>query len=399
MTKRISILGSTGSIGTSTLAVTEQFPDRFKVVAIAGGNNSELLESQIRKFKPSLAAIVDAKAAESLRKKCNDLPVRIVSGVEGMIEVATAEDADIIVSAIVGTAGLVPTIAAIQAGKDIALANKEVLVTAGELVMAECRRWNVRLFPVDSEHSAIFQCLHAGQRGDVKRLILTASGGPFRSHSKDDLAKVTLQQALKHPNWSMGRKITIDSATLMNKGLEVIEAHWLFGMAPEQIRVLVHPQSIIHSLVEYRDGSVVAQLGMPDMKGPIAYALSYPDRLPGVSPDLDLASIATLTFQEADRDLFPCLGYAYDALRAGGSMPAVLSAANEVAVRYFLEEKMGFLDIPRVLKFVMEAHMPVSFKTVDEALKADLWARREAEKIIAERGLQIENRDRIRVHP
>jgi 1-deoxy-D-xylulose-5-phosphate reductoisomerase len=387
--KKIAILGSTGSIGTSTLAVAEQFPDRFKVVAIAGGNNSELLGSQIRKFKPSLAAIADAKTAESLRKKCNDMPVRIVSGVEGMIEVATAEAADITVSAIVGTAGLVPTIAAIQAGKDIALANKEVLVTAGELVMAECRRWNVRLFPVDSEHSAIFQCLHSGQRGDVKRLILTASGGPFRDHSKDDLTKVRLADALKHPNWSMGRKITIDSATLMNKGLEVIEAHWLFGMAPEQIKVLVHPQSIVHSLVEYRDGSVVAQLGMPDMKGPIAYALSYPERLPDVSPGLDLASIATLTFQEPDRDLFPCLGYAYDALRAGGSMPAVLSAANEVAVRYFLEEKIGFLDVPRVLKFVMEAHAPVAFKTVDEVLKADLWARREAEKIIADRGLRI----------
>ncbi|NTW57704.1 MAG: 1-deoxy-D-xylulose-5-phosphate reductoisomerase [Nitrospirae bacterium] len=387
--KKIAILGSTGSIGTSTLAVAEQFPDRFKVVAIAGGNNRELLESQIRRFRPSLAAIADAKAAESLRKKCNDMKVRIVSGVEGMIEVATAEAADITVSAIVGTAGLVPTIAAIQAGKDIALANKEVLVTAGELVMAESRRWNVRLFPVDSEHSAIFQCLHSGQRGDVKRLILTASGGPFRNHSKDDLTKVRLAEALKHPNWSMGRKITIDSATLMNKGLEVIEAHWLFGMAPEQIKVLVHPQSIVHSLVEYRDGSVVAQLGMPDMKGPIAYALSYPERLPDVSPSLDLASIATLTFQEPDRDLFPCLGYAYDALKAGGSMPAVLSAANEVAVRYFLEEKIGFLDVPRVLKLAMEAHAPVSFKTVDEVLKADLWARREAEKIIADRGLRI----------
>jgi 1-deoxy-D-xylulose-5-phosphate reductoisomerase len=222
----------------------------------------------------------------------------------------------------------------------------------------------------------------------VKRLILTASGGPFRNHSKDDLTKVRLAEALKHPNWSMGRKITIDSAPLMNKGLEVIEAHWLFGMAPEQIKVLVHPQSIVHSLVEYRDGSVVAQLGMPDMKGPIAYALSYPERLPDVSPSLDLASIATLTFQEPDRDLFPCLGYAYDALKAGGSMPAVLSAANEVAVRYFLEEKIGFLDVPRVLKLAMEAHAPVSFKTVDEVLKADLWARREAEKIIADRGLR-----------
>jgi len=380
--KNLSILGSTGSIGTSTLAVAEQFPERFKVVALAGGNNSELLEAQIRKFRPAVAAIAGRKAAEALRRKCSDLPVTILSGVEGMIEVAAAAEADITVSSIVGTAGLVPTLAAIRAGKDIALANKEVLVTAGELVMAECRTRNVRLFPVDSEHSAIFQCLHSGERRDVKRLILTASGGPFRNHTKQELAKVTLQQALKHPNWNMGRKITIDSATLMNKGLEVIEAHWLFGMAPGRITVLVHPQSIVHSLVEYQDGSVVAQLGMPDMKGPIAYALSYPDRLPNVSPGLDLASIATLTFQEPDRDLFPCLGYAYDAIEAGGSMPAVLSAANEVAVKYFLEEKIGFLDIPRVLKAAMDAHTPVSFTNVDEALRTDLWARHEAERII-----------------
>lgn len=380
--KKISILGSTGSIGTSTLAVVERFPERFSVVALAAGNNSELLEAQIRKFKPAIAAIASEKAAEELRKRCKDLPVRILSGVEGMTQVAAAENADITVSSIVGTAGLVPTMAAIQAGKDIALANKEVLVTAGELVMAECRSRKVRLFPVDSEHSAIFQCLHSGERGDVRRLILTASGGPFRNHTKKDLAKVTLAQALKHPNWNMGKKITIDSATLMNKGLEVIEAHWLFGMGPEQINVLVHPQSIVHSLVEYQDGSVVAQLGMPDMKGPIAYALSYPDRLPDVSPGLDLASIATLTFQEPDRDLFPCLGFAYDALKAGGSMPAVLSAANEVAVRYFLEEKIGFMDIPRVLRATMDAHTPILLKSVDEALKADLWARHEAEKVI-----------------
>jgi 1-deoxy-D-xylulose-5-phosphate reductoisomerase len=241
---------------------------------------------------------------------------------------------------------------------------------------------------VDSEHSAIFQCLQAGQREDVKRLILTASGGPFRNHAKEDLATVTLQEALRHPNWSMGKKITIDSATLMNKGLEVIEAHWLFGMRPEQISVLVHPQSIVHSLVEFQDGSIVAQLGMPDMKGPIAYALSYPDRIAGVSPGLDLATIATLTFQEPDRDLFPCLGYAYDAISTGGSMPAVLSAANEVAVRYFLDEKIGFTDIPNVIRTTMEAHTPSHVKTVDEALRADLWARREAERIIAERGLR-----------
>jgi 1-deoxy-D-xylulose-5-phosphate reductoisomerase len=385
MMKKIAILGSTGSIGTSTLAVVEQFPDRFQVAALAGGNNSELLEAQIRKFRPSIAAIAGERAATDLRKRCDGLKVRILAGVEGMIQVAAAEDADITVSSIVGTAGLVPTMAAVRAGKDIALANKEVLVTAGELVIEECRRRNVRLFPVDSEHSAIFQCLQAGERADVKRLILTASGGPFRDHGKEDLAKVTLSQALKHPNWSMGRKITIDSATLMNKGLEVIEAHWLFGMRPEQIGVLVHPQSIVHSLVEFQDGSVVAQLGMPDMKGPIAYALSFPDRLPDVSPGLDLAAIASLTFREPDLDLFPCLGYAYDAIRAGGSMPAVLSAANEVAVKYFLDGKIGYLDIAEVIKATMQAHAPLRLKTVEEALKADVWAREEAERIIAVR--------------
>jgi 1-deoxy-D-xylulose-5-phosphate reductoisomerase len=384
MKKKLSILGSTGSIGTSTLAVVKQFPERFQVIALAGGNNVDLLEAQIRSFRPGIAAIAREPAAEDLRRRCADLSVRIFSGVEGMIQVAAAEQADITVSSIVGAAGLVPTMAAIRAGKDIALANKEVLITAGELVMQECRARNVRIFPVDSEHSAIFQCLQAGQRRDVKRLILTASGGPFRNHAKKDLATVTPQEALRHPNWNMGRKITIDSATLMNKGLEVIEAHWLFSMRPEQISVLVHPQSIVHSLVEFQDGSVVAQLGMPDMKGPIAYALSYPDRLPEVSPGLDLATIATLTFQEPDRELFPCLGYAYDAISAGGSMPAVLSAANEVAVKYFLDEKIGYTDIPRVIRTTMEAHTPSHVRTVDEALRADLWARREAESVIHE---------------
>jgi 1-deoxy-D-xylulose-5-phosphate reductoisomerase len=252
--------------------------------------------------------------------------------------------------------------------------------------MEECRMRNVRIFPVDSEHSAIFQCLQAGERRDAKRLILTASGGPFRNLSKQDLEKVTPDQALRHPNWSMGRKITIDSATLMNKGLEVIEAHWLFGMRPEQISVVVHPQSIVHSLVEFQDGSVIAQLGMPDMKGPIAYALSYPHRLPDVSPGLDLTAIATLTFQEPDRERFPCLGYAYDAIRAGGSMPAVLSAANEVAVKHFLDGKIGYLDIAKVIKATMDSHQPVRFRTIEDALKADLWARHEAERMIGSRG-------------
>ena len=380
--KNISILGSTGSIGQSTLAVVEQFPERFRVVALAAGNNIELLEKQTRQFKPAVVAVVAEESAARLKNRCIDLKVRIVSGVEGMIEVATAEEADLMISAIVGTAGLVPTWAAIRAGKDIALANKEALVTAGELVMAEARAKGVSLFPVDSEHSAIFQCLQAGANKDIRRLILTASCGPFRGFSKKDLAKATLAQALNHPNWSMGKKITIDSATLMNKGLEVIEARWLFDIAPDKISVLVHPQSIIHSMVEYHDGAVVAQLGMPDMKGPIAYALSYPERLPDVSPALDLASVGTLTFEEPDRSRFPCLEYAYAALKAGGTMPAVLSAANEIAVKYFLEEKIGYHDIARVIKTTMDAHTPSRVKSIEDALKADLWARQEAEKVI-----------------
>ncbi|MGE5174069.1 MAG: 1-deoxy-D-xylulose-5-phosphate reductoisomerase [Betaproteobacteria bacterium] len=380
--RRVSILGSTGSIGQSTLSVVEKFSDRFSVAALAAGNNVDLLEKQVRRFKPALVSVSGEATAENLKKRCHDLKVRIFSGVEGMIRVAAAEEADITVSAIVGTAGLVPTVAAIRAGKTIALANKEVLVTAGELVMNECRTRKVTMLPVDSEHSAIFQCLLAGENRDVRKLILTASGGPFRTCSKKDLAHVTTAQALKHPNWSMGKKITIDSATLMNKGLEVIEARWLFGLRPDKIHVLVHPQSIVHSMVEYQDGAVVAQLGMPDMKGPIAYALSYPDRLEGVSPALDLARVGALTFEEADHSRFPCLSYAYDALTAGGSMPAVLSAANEVAVKYFLDEKIGYGDIARVIKSTMDAHIPSDIKTVEDVLKADRWARQEAERNI-----------------
>ncbi len=380
--KKISILGSTGSIGQSTLSVVAKFPDRFQVAALAAGNNVDLLVKQVRAFRPAIVSVVSPSSAESLKKACCDLNVRIVSGVEGMIQAAAVEEADITVSAIVGTAGLVPTMAAIRAGKTIALANKEVLVTAGELVINECRSRGVKLLPVDSEHSAIFQCLQAGENGDVRNLILTASGGPFRTYSKKELATVTPGQALKHPNWSMGKKITIDSATLMNKGLEVIEARWLFGITPDRIKVLVHPQSIVHSMVEYADGAVVAQLGMPDMKGPIAYALSYPERLPDVSPALDLASVRSLTFEEPDLERFPCLAYAFDALAAGGSMPAVLSAANEVAVKHFLAERIGYNDIARVIRETMEMHTPVPVRTVEDALKADLWARQEAERIV-----------------
>ena len=381
--KNISLLGSTGSIGQSTLSVVEKYPDRFRIVALAAGINVDFLEKQVRKFKPAIVATASEESAEGLRKRCTDLKIRIFSGVEGMIQVATAEDADITVSAIVGTAGLVPTMAAICSGKDIALANKEVLVTAGELVMAESRTRRVSILPVDSEHSAIFQCLHAGQKKDIRKLILTASGGPFRNYPQKELARVSLAQALNHPNWSMGKKITIDSATLMNKGLEVIEARWLFDMEPEKVKVLVHPQSIIHSMVEYQDGAVVAQLGMPDMKGPIAYALSYPERLPDVSPPLDLVSVGMLTFEEPDMERFPCLAYAYESFKAGGTMPAVLSAANEIAVKYFLEEKIDYQDIARVIKTTMDAHTPSPLKTVEEALKADHWARQKAEKVVA----------------
>jgi 1-deoxy-D-xylulose-5-phosphate reductoisomerase len=380
--KRISILGSTGSIGQSTLSVVEKYPDRFKVVALSAGNNIDLLEKQVRRFRPSLVSLSGEASAGVLRTRLSDLKVRILSGIEGIIQVAAWEEADIVVSAIVGTAGLVPTMAAIRAGKSVALANKEALVTAGELVMDECRARRISLLPVDSEHSAIFQCLLAGESRDIRKLVLTASGGPFREYAKKDLANVTLAQALRHPNWSMGRKITIDSATLMNKGLEVIEARWLFGLPPEKVGVLVHPQSIVHSMVEYHDGAVVAQLGMPDMKGPIAYALSHPERLEGVSPALDLARVGALTFEEPDMERFPCLAYAYDALRAGGSMPAVLSASNEVAVKYFLEEKLGYNDIARVIRTTMDAHAPSPIRTVEDALKADLWARQEAERVI-----------------
>jgi 1-deoxy-D-xylulose-5-phosphate reductoisomerase len=380
--KKISILGSTGSIGQSTLSVIEKFPEHFTVAALAAGSNVELFEKQVRQFKPSIVSVASERSAEDLKKRCSDLNVRVFSGVEGMIQVAAAEEADITVSAIVGTAGLVPTMAAMRAGKDVALANKEVLVTAGELVMAECRARGVRILPVDSEHSAIFQCLLAGASTDIRKLVLTASGGPFRAFAKKDLANVTPAQALKHPNWSMGRKITIDSATLMNKGLEVIEARWLFDIAPGRIKVLIHPQSIVHSMVEFHDGAVVAQLGMPDMRGPIAYALSFPERLSDVSPALDLAKVGTLTFEEPDLDRFPCLAYAFDALKAGGSMPAVLSAANEVAVKYFLELKIGYADVARVIKTTMDAHTPSNIKTVEDALRTDLWARQEAEKVM-----------------
>ncbi|MDH4099983.1 MAG: 1-deoxy-D-xylulose-5-phosphate reductoisomerase [Nitrospirota bacterium] len=378
--RKLSILGSTGSIGVSTLEVAGRYPDRFEVVALAAGRNADGLEEQIRKFRPKLVSLTDASAAASLRTRLNGLNVEIRSGIEGLIAVAEMSETDMVISAIVGAAGLVPTMAAIRAGKKVALANKETLVMAGEIVMREVRERCVELFPVDSEHSAIFQSMHGQRREDIRRLIITASGGPFLDTSEAGLREVTAAQALRHPNWSMGKKITIDSATLMNKGLEVIEAHWLFDVPSERIDVVIHPQSIIHSMVEYCDGSVIAQMGVPDMKGPISYALGYPKRLEETGIGLDLVKIGSLTFREPDLDRFPCLRYAYDSLREGGTMPAVLNAANEVAVQAFLDGRAGFMDIPRVIRATMDHHRNTAADSIEGVLNADRWAREEANR-------------------
>ncbi len=382
--KLIAILGSTGSIGVSTLEIVASFPERYRVISLTAGSNISLLEQQIRLFRPEVVAVADESAAQQLRELIGDAGPEILSGVDGLICCATHPTVDVVVSAIVGAAGLIPTMSAVRAGKDIALANKEILVAAGELFMAEVERQGVRLIPVDSEHSAIFQSL-AGQRGqDVRRLILTASGGPFRNASLEDLQSVSLADALAHPNWEMGQKITIDSATMMNKGLEVIEARWLFDLPAEQIAVHIHPQSIVHSLVEYRDGAVIAQLGVPDMKTPIAYALSWPERLPLKQNPLDLCRCGDLSFSEPDLERFACLGLAYQALETGGTCPAVMNAANEVAVAAFLQGKIKFLQIPAVISQVMSSHTPLAILELKQVLAADKWGRQKAETIIYE---------------
>lgn len=374
--KKVGILGSTGSIGVRTLEVIEAHPRDFQVVALAAGTKVDLLAQQVLKFKPRLASVATEEVAEALRQKVSAVPVEIVWGKEGLIQVATAEEADLIVSALVGSTGLLPTLAAIQAGKDIALANKEVLVMAGDLVMAEAKARGVRLLPIDSEHSAIFQCLGHGGRRYLKRIILTASGGPFRTRPKSSFVSITPEEALNHPTWSMGKKITIDSATLMNKGLEVIEAKWLFGLSLKEIEVIIHPQSIVHSLVEYLDGSILAQLSITDMSLPILYALSYPKRLEHPLPPLDLAAITALTFEPLDPARFPCLGYAYEAAEAGGTLPTVLNAANEVAVDLFLKRRIGFAEIPVLIRKAMDEHGRRAVKSIDDVLEADLEVRR-----------------------
>ena len=381
--KRITILGSTGSIGRSTLDVISRNSSQFKVVALAAGRNIDLLEEQIRIFRPEIAAVADGQTAEELARRVNGIRIRF--GPEGVSEVASHDAADLVISAIVGAAGLVPTITAVRAGKDIGLANKEALVMAGSIVMEEARRSGVRIIPVDSEHSAVYQCLEGRQRAEIQRIVLTASGGPFVNREKHELDHITAEDALKHPNWSMGRKISIDSATLMNKGLEVIEACWLFDVEPDRVDVLIHPQSIVHALVEFRDRTLLAQMSMPDMRAPIAYALSWPERVETPIHGLELDRIGTLTFRKPDHDSFPCLSFAYEAIRAGGTVPAVMNAANEAAVHAFLNKRIGFNDIPSVIRRTVKEHTANTSPTLEEVLSADTWARGTAEAIIKEK--------------
>ncbi len=380
--KNIVILGSTGSIGTNTLDIVAKFPDQFRVVGLTAGTKEEKLEEQLRTFKPQVVALSDKAAADRLRARTKDTGITILSGLEGVTEVARLSQAELVITAIVGGAGLVPTLAAIQAGKNVSLANKEPMVMAGKLMQEEARKHGVRIFPVDSEHSAIFQSMEGHRREDIRRLILTASGGPLWDMPKEQMQHVKPEQALQHPNWKMGAKITIDSATLMNKGLEVMEARWLFDIPMHQIEVLIHRESIIHSLVEYRDGSVIAQLGCPDMRTPISYAMNYPERMPLDLPSLDLAAIGKLTFHKPDHDRFPCLGLGYEALRTGGTMPATLNAANEIAVAAYLDGGIGFLDIPEVIRSTMEAHRTQDVTNLEQALEADRWAREKSGSLV-----------------
>lgn len=380
--KQLSILGSTGSIGVSTLEIVAANPDRFRVVGLSAGRNLELLAKQIRQFSPQIAAVAFEEDVPRLKELCAGLNVEIVGGVEGLTAVSTATDTEMVVAAIVGAAGLVPTAAAIQAGKDIALANKETLVTAGHIFMEMVEQYGVKLYPVDSEHSAVFQSMEGHRNADISKIILTASGGPFLNTPLEQLKTATISDALNHPNWSMGRKITIDSATMMNKGLEVIEARWLFNTPVERVAVNIHPQSIVHSMVEYVDGCVMAQLGLPDMKAPIAYALSYPERIPSGVSQLDLTALSGLTFFKPDLEKFRCLALAYHAINEGESMPAVMNAANEIAVEAFLNGKIGFMQIGGLIEETMNAHQANKLGSIEEVLQADQWGRSKALELL-----------------
>ncbi len=368
--KKIAILGSTGSIGTQTLEIVRDNKE-FEVIGLSAGANIKLLERQIREFKPRLAAVWSEEAAHELRLRVKDIPVKIVSGMEGLMELAVLKETSVLVTAIVGMIGIRPTIAAIRMGKDIALANKETLVTAGHIIMPLAREYNVKILPVDSEHSAIFQALQGENRSAVNKIILTASGGPFRGKAKKDLESVTMEDALKHPNWSMGKKITIDSATMVNKGLEVMEAGWLFDIPISDIEVVIHPQSIIHSMVEFVDGAVIAQLGTPDMKLPIQYALFYPDRKPLKGEKVDFYKLGRLTFEKPDYETFEGLQLAIHAGRLGGSMPTVYNAANEIAVSKFLKKEIPFPEIITIIKNCMERHKIIKNPNVNEILETE----------------------------
>jgi 1-deoxy-D-xylulose-5-phosphate reductoisomerase len=383
--KRLSILGSTGSIGTNVLNIVEMFPQKFKVKALAAKKNVTLLARQIERFHPEVAVVIDEKRAQELKKKLSPgTAIDILVGQEGYMMAAAHESVDMTVTAMVGAAGLKPTLAAIEAGKTIALANKETLVMAGDYVMNAAAEKGVEILPIDSEHSAIFQCLQGQRQEDLDKILLTASGGPFLNKPRAEFKDVTREDALKHPNWQMGRKITIDSATLMNKGLEVLEARCLFGVSHQMIQVVIHPQSVIHSMVAYKDGSVMAQLGIPDMKGAIAYALSYPQRLPLQQPLPEFNANQTLTFQEPDLDKFPCLALAFRACEVGGTLPAVLNAANEVAVHAFLDRQIEFIEIVPVIRQTIEQHPVVFDPGLSEILTADQWARGFAREVIKE---------------
>jgi 1-deoxy-D-xylulose-5-phosphate reductoisomerase len=382
--KRITILGSTGSVGRNALDIVSNHRDRFRVVALTAGSNIDLLEEQIKSFSPEVVAVANEVSARQLWERMlrHSSSLKILSGYDGVAEAASYEGSDFVLSAIVGAAGLIPTISAIRSGKMIGLANKEVLVMAGRIVTEDAEKYNVRILPVDSEHSAIFQCIEGYKSSDVRRIILTASGGPFIGMDISELNDIKPEDALRHPSWQMGKKITIDSSTLMNKGFEMIEAHYLFNIPPERIDVLIHPQSIVHSLVEFNDRSCIAQLSIPDMKGPIAYALSYPERLEGVMDGLDLVRIESLNFRKLDNECFPCLSYAYKAMESGGTMPSVLNAANEVAVDAFLKGMIRFIEIPFIIRKAMEDHVVMPDTELGVILEADRWARMKAQEVI-----------------
>ena len=379
--KKISLLGSTGSIGTNVLDVIERNPEKFQIFGMSAGNNVDLFAKQIRKFKPRVVALFDTKKIPTLKEQIADLDIEILSGEEGSIAVATLPEADVVVSGVMGSAGLLPAIHALKSGKNLALANKETLVIAGELVLREAKKTNSQIIPIDSEHSAIFQVLNGEKKEQIKKIILTASGGPFRTFSFDQMETVTVKDALKHPNWDMGAKITIDSSTMMNKGLEYIEAKWLFGVNTP-VEIIVHAQSIIHSMIEFVDTSIIAQLGIPDMRVPIAYALTYPDRFECDLPSLDLTTMGNLTFEAPDFERFPCLRLAIDAMEIGKTMPAVLNAANEIAVQAFLEELIPYKDIAELIRMVMQNHNPSPLKELQDVLIADRWAREETTKLV-----------------